>query len=65
MPQTPGKEILSLGLGSLIGAADHHLVNLAGAIDQSRLTGIAVDPLQLGVLALAQGTTELNGGVGG
>ena len=44
---------------------EHHAVNFAGAINQASLAGVAVDPFDRGVLGIAFGAHELQGGVGG
>ena len=43
-----------------IGAANHHLMDLACTIDKPSLTGIAINPFQNSVLAVAACAAQLN-----
>src|SRR5215813_6269382 len=42
----------------------HHVVHFGGAVDEARLTGVAIDPFQNRVLGIAARAVELNRDIG-
>src|SRR5262249_30545964 len=62
VPATPAPEVAAF-LAHV--ARQHHLVDLVGAVDEPRLAGIAIDPLEHRVLGIAARAVELDRRVGG
>src|SRR5260370_41136299 len=61
IPRAPAPEIAALLAHE---AREDHVVHLGGAVDEARLSGVTVNPLQDRVFGVAARAVELNGDVG-
>src|SRR5258707_13114730 len=61
VPRAPTPEVAALPGHE---APQHHVVHFGSAVDEARLTGVAIDPLPTRVLGIAARAIELNRNVG-